>query len=64
MSHGRLLRFDSLADGIAAEDAFLRKAESNGHDTIESLNGWYVVPASANWLNVVLRTKAELESLP
>lgn len=35
-----------------------------GYDTIEELNCYYVQPCSANWLRVVLTTKATLESLP
>lgn len=60
---GGLARYNSYEDGIAAIDAFLRKAEGSGRDTVEELNGWYVVPASNNWLNVVIKTKQQLESL-
>jgi hypothetical protein len=69
MSAGHLLQFPSLEAGIAAEDAFLSKAESNGRDTIEAFRAWYCYDASAadhicpNWEPTVLRIKAELESL-
>lgn len=60
---GGLRYFATAEEGIAAIDIWLASHEAK-HPTIESLNGYYVYPASQNWLNVVLKTKAELESLP
>jgi len=60
---GKLCAYSSIPDGISAINALLTKYEANGHDTIESLNGYYVVPASSNWYNTVLSTKLKLESL-
>jgi len=63
MANGHLLRFDSVAAGLAAENTFLEHADDTGRDTIESLNCWYVVPCSDNWIDTVLRTKAAVEAL-
>lgn len=63
MSSGHLIQFASLADWINAEDRFLLRAATNGHDTIEKLNCWYVVPCSTNWLKTVITTKQHVESL-
>jgi hypothetical protein len=63
MSRGHLIPFNTLADWISAENAFLEKAYAEGKTTIESLNGWYVVPASNEWLNTVIQTKQTLENL-
>jgi hypothetical protein len=50
--------------GIHAISDLLAKYETDGkHTSIESLNGFYVQPASNNWLQTVLKTKAYLESL-
>lgn len=51
-----------MESGIEAIETFLEKAEAK-HPTIESLNGWYNQPASKNWLNTVIKTKAKVESL-
>jgi hypothetical protein len=57
-------KFASLPDGIEAISNLLQKYENDKkHTTIESLNGYYVVPASASWYNTVLITKLKLESL-
>lgn len=56
-------RFATPAEGIAAISAFLAKADSSGHDTIEKLNGWYNQPGSSNWLSTVTKTKLKLETL-
>ena len=63
MGSSGLRKFSSLEGGIEAIDALLARYEDNGHNTIESLNGYYVQPASQNWLNTVLNTKELLESL-
>jgi hypothetical protein len=69
MCSGSICSYPSLEAGIAAIDAFLRKAESNGRDTIEEFRGWYCVndkypgKICPNWESVVLRTKSQLESL-
>lgn len=63
MGKAGLQKYADLGQGIAAIDALLAKYESRGKDTIEELNGYYVVPASNNWLSTVLKVKAELESL-
>ncbi len=56
------IRYPSIPAGLEAINAFLAKAETK-HPTIESLNGWYNQPGSANWLNTVVSTKLKLESL-
>ncbi len=63
MSGGRLLQFATLSAWITAENNFLAHAQASGHTTIESLNGWYVQPASNSWLQTVLTTKQQVESL-
>lgn len=56
-------KYSDLHAGIEAIDAFLAKAEASGHGTVESLNGYYVQPASSSWLQTVLKIKFELENL-
>lgn len=69
MYAGHLKSYPTLGAGLDAIEAFLVKAEAHGRDTIESFRGWYCYSASEpghvcrNWEAVVLRTKAELESL-
>jgi len=58
-----LAYYSTPEQAIEAISMLLARYEESGHDTIEKLNGYYVQPASANWLNTVLRTKSELESL-
>lgn len=62
MGRGGLAKYGSYQEGINAIHTFLEKAESRGRDTIEELNGWYVVPASNTWYSVVTKTKSQLES--
>jgi hypothetical protein len=60
-----LKKYPDLPTAIADMDVYFHnywEAKRDVH-TIEGLNGRYVVPASSNGLNVVLKTKAELESL-
>lgn len=59
-----LKRYASAEEGISAISGLLAGYELKGYDTIEELNCYYVQPCSANWLRVVLTTKATLESLP
>jgi hypothetical protein len=65
----RLCVYETAVEGIGAIDAFLRKAEGNGRDTVEEFRGWYCVNRAyagnicPNWEPTVLRVKAELESL-
>lgn len=63
MSHGKLIRYNSLSDGIDAIASFLERAETTGRTTIESLNCWYVQPCSSNWESTVISTKEKLEAL-
>jgi len=71
MKPGGGLQFYATAEeGIAAIHSFLQRAETlRGRPTIESFRGWYCYSASdpehicRNWEPVVLRVKAELESL-
>lgn len=58
-----LCRYDSIPNGIQAANDLLDKMYNNGHTTVESLNCYYVVPCSSNWLNTVLATKQTLENL-
>jgi len=60
---GKLCHYESLEAGINAISNLLVKYESRGKDTLEELNGYYVVPASANWFNTVLKTKQLVENL-
>jgi hypothetical protein len=59
---GGLQFYATPEEGIAAINDWLAAHEA-AHPTIESLNGYYVVPASANWQSVVIGVKSELESL-
>lgn len=56
-----LCRYGSPEEGIRAIDALLTKYESRGRDTIEELNGYYVVPASPNWYATVTKVQAQLQ---
>lgn len=60
---GGLERYASLPDGISAISNLLVRYESRGKDTLEKLNGYYVVPASQNWYNTVLKIKLKVEEL-
>jgi hypothetical protein len=60
---GGLQFYATPEEGIAAINDWLAAHEAT-YPTIESLNGYYVVPASANWQSVVISVKSELESLP
>lgn len=62
MSSGSgLQHFNSIPESISAISSLLSRYESKGKDTLEELNGYYVVPASQNWFNTVLKTKLTLE---
>lgn len=63
MCGGKVCTYQTMELGIAAVSSLLDKMYDRGRTTVESLNGHYVVPASSNWLNTVLKTKLELESL-
>lgn len=63
MCSGRVCHYGSAEEGIAAISNLLAKYEARGKDTIESMNGYYVVPASSLWLNTVIKTKAAVEGL-
>lgn len=63
MSGGKLIRFDSLEQGIDAINNFLNKAENNDRRTVESFRGWYCASSCENWESVVISTKERLESL-
>lgn len=56
-------KYATPEEGITTISEFLAKADKAGRNTLEKLNGWYVVPASSNWFNVVLTTKTKLENL-
>jgi hypothetical protein len=56
-------RYSSYEESINAISDLLSKYEIRGKDTLEELNGYYVQPASNNWLSTVLRIKSEVESL-
>ena len=56
-----LKKFKDFPEAIDYMDAYLARAEVN-HPTIESLNGWYVYPWSANWQNTVINAKIEVEN--
>ena len=58
-----LHRYKSYEEGIAAISNLLQRYEDRGKDTIEEMNGYYVVPANPNWLNTVIKIKAQVESL-
>jgi hypothetical protein len=60
---GRVCAYKSWEESIEAIHSLLTKYEARGKDTIEELNGYYVVPASQNWFNVVLKTKQHVEAL-
>lgn len=60
---GVLCKYATLEEGIRAISTLLEKYESRGKDTLEELNGYYVVPASNNWYNTVLKTKLKVENL-
>lgn len=66
---GGLQFFATAEEGIAAIDAYLARRESQGRTTIESFRGFYCVnrnyPGNVcpNWESVVLKVKAEVESL-
>src|SRR3990167_10630835 len=79
VSHGKLIQFSTLKEGIQAIDSFLRRADENNKSTIESFRT-YKTPDGKfhavycytdenpehicwNWESTVLKTKAELESL-
>jgi hypothetical protein len=53
--------YATAEEGIAAINNWLAAHEA-GHPTIESLDGFYVVPYSQTWLNVVLKTQTSLTS--
>lgn len=55
--------YQSAEQSIAAIDTLLTHYESTGHTTIEKLNGYYVQPANPNWLNIVIKIKAQVEGL-
>ncbi len=61
---GGLRKFSSLPEAITCISDLLATYETKyGKDTIEELNGFYVQPASATWLQTVVKTKRELEAL-
>jgi hypothetical protein len=62
-SHGSLIRYGTLEEGIGAIDSFLTKAEANGRTTIESFRGWYCASECVNWESTVINTKTQIESL-
>ncbi len=64
MCRGTPCKYESYEGGIDAIDSLLERYEGRGKDTIEELNGYYVVPASQNWYNTVIKTKNLLENLP
>lgn len=56
-------QYCTAEEGIESISSLLARYEARGKDTIEDLNGYYVQPASQNWLNTVLKIKAQLENL-
>lgn len=56
-------RYCTAEEGIQAISNLLARYESKSKDTLEELNGYYVQPASSNWLNTVIKAKDELERL-
>ncbi len=59
-----LAYYSTPEQGIQAISELLAKYETEyGKTTIEQLNGFYVLPASNNWLNTVLKSKQLIENL-
>lgn len=61
MGRNGLAKYENYAVGITAINDWLASHEAN-HPTIESLNGYYVQPASTAWLSTVLKIKKQLEA--
>ena len=62
MGGSRLKRYSGFPEAIQDIDGWLARHEAK-YPTIESLNCYYVQPCSPNWLNTVLKVKAEVENL-
>jgi hypothetical protein len=60
---GGLAKYQSFEESIQAISDLLVRYEARGKDTLEELNGYYVVPASANWFSTVLKIKLQVENL-